>query len=230
MRGGFGTVADLPDYCHKLGQILPYSELLIYGSKLDEHRLIRHGILPIEEEPSVVLDPGELCHYESVQAEYILSRSERSGCFIVSDRRMIFKSETTGSHELTWRRIATVDVKQGVLHIGTKTKAPTWEDNKEKVREYHVDNPLLVHALIEALVKELAQMANNVYPSRYIPREVREAVWRRDGGRCVQCGATGLGAELQFDHIIPFSKGGANTVENIQLLCRRCNRDKSNYI
>ena len=60
-----------------------------------------------------------------------------------------------------------------------------------------------------------------------IPREVADAVWRRDGGRCVYCGST---ENLQYDHIIPFSKGGATTLENLQLLCQKCNLDKSNHI
>lgn len=60
-----------------------------------------------------------------------------------------------------------------------------------------------------------------------IPREVVDAVYKRDGGRCVYCGSTN---DLQLDHIIPFSKGGATTVENLQLLCRKCNIEKSNKI
>ena len=35
---------------------------------------------------------------------------------------------------------------------------------------------------------------------------------------------------LEFDHIIPLSKGGANTYRNIQLLCESCNRSKSDNI
>lgn len=60
-----------------------------------------------------------------------------------------------------------------------------------------------------------------------IPKDVVDAVWRRDGGRCVYCGST---ENLQLDHIIPFSKGGATTVENLQLLCQECNLQRSNKI
>jgi len=60
-----------------------------------------------------------------------------------------------------------------------------------------------------------------------ISKEVRNAVWIRDGGICVECGANDY---LEFDHVIPVSKGGSNTVENVQLLCRRCNGKKSDKI
>lgn len=52
-------------------------------------------------------------------------------------------------------------------------------------------------------------------------------VWVRDDGKCVECGSR---EDLEFDHIIPFSKGGANTVDNIQILCKKCNLKKSDKI
>jgi hypothetical protein len=58
---------------------------------------------------------------------------------------------------------------------------------------------------------------------RSIPQDVKIAVSARDGGRCRQCGST---QQLHFDHVIPISRGGANTVANIQLLCGACNRAK----
>jgi 5-methylcytosine-specific restriction endonuclease McrA len=56
-----------------------------------------------------------------------------------------------------------------------------------------------------------------------LPRDVRLAVWRRDRGRCRECGN---GFDLQYDHVIPLALGGATSVDNLQLLCGDCNRAK----
>jgi len=64
-------------------------------------------------------------------------------------------------------------------------------------------------------------------PNRYISREVKLQIWRRDQGKCCDCGSK---EKLEYDHIIPVSRGGSNTERNIQLLCERCNRSKSSKI
>jgi hypothetical protein len=56
-----------------------------------------------------------------------------------------------------------------------------------------------------------------------IPESVRHSVWERDEGTCRSCGSK---SELQYDHLIPVSMGGANSVENLQILCAQCNRRK----
>lgn len=71
---------------------------------------------------------------------------------------------------------------------------------------------------------ELKKLDHN----RFIPTSVKIEVWKRDKGRCVQCGSTD---NLHFDHILPFSKGGTSLkAENIQLLCARHNLKKSDKI
>ncbi len=59
--------------------------------------------------------------------------------------------------------------------------------------------------------------------SRAIPANVRRAVWRRDKGQCRQCGSR---AFLQIDHTVPWSLGGSNELQNLQLLCGVHNRLK----
>ena len=78
------------------------------------------------------------------------------------------------------------------------------------------------------VVREDSQCPDQTAPSREaIPKGVQREVWQRDRGRCVVCGSQ---EKLEYDHIIPVSRGGANTVRNIQLLCEPCNRQKSNHI
>ncbi|HEY3399344.1 MAG TPA: HNH endonuclease [Geothrix sp.] len=63
---------------------------------------------------------------------------------------------------------------------------------------------------------------------RMIPSLVKQAVWKRDQGRCVLCGDK---KNLHFDHEIPFAKGGSSLVaENVRLLCARHNLAKSDKI
>lgn len=60
-----------------------------------------------------------------------------------------------------------------------------------------------------------------------IPEEVRIAVWQRDQGQCARCHSRD---RLEYDHIVPVSKGGSNTVRNVELLCEKCNREKGSQI
>lgn len=70
--------------------------------------------------------------------------------------------------------------------------------------------------------------AANPTRRRIIPTAVKLAVWKRDGGKCVQCGATD---ELHFDHDLPWAKGGTSLTEaNVQLLCARHNLEKRDHI
>lgn len=70
-----------------------------------------------------------------------------------------------------------------------------------------------------------------LYPSK--GREIKEKIYKKYMDKegnfvCACCGKKSkYKALFQIDHIIPRSKGGLTKIENLQLLCRTCNRRKS---
>ena len=66
--------------------------------------------------------------------------------------------------------------------------------------------------------------------SRNISYATKARVSRRDNNTCQICGKQLFDKEIEFDHIIPFSKGGTSDENNIRVTCHDCNREKSNKI
>ena len=66
--------------------------------------------------------------------------------------------------------------------------------------------------------------------SRTIPRQTQFRVLKRDSQICSECNNPVRDEEVEFDHVIPWSKGGSSEDSNIRLLCRTCNRRRrANY-
>jgi hypothetical protein len=63
--------------------------------------------------------------------------------------------------------------------------------------------------------------------SRYVAVKTKSDVWKKNQGRCANCGSN---YALQMDHIHPFSKGGKTKAPNMQLLCRNCNQRKADGV
>lgn len=62
---------------------------------------------------------------------------------------------------------------------------------------------------------------------RHIPRSAMLRVVRRDNSQCQICGRPLLDDEIEFDHLIPVSKGGSSEEHNLRVACFACNRSKS---
>lgn len=62
-----------------------------------------------------------------------------------------------------------------------------------------------------------------------ISAELRRFVTKRAGHRCEYCRTTSrlTGMALEIDHILPLSRGGGSTADNLCIACRRCNAHKS---
>jgi hypothetical protein len=85
-----------------------------------------------------------------------------------------------------------------------------------------------LQGILTPLFPKPTPMRHLTKQSRYIPKHVKEAVRTRERGRCRICGAKS--EHMEFDHMTPHSKGSPATLDNIQLLCRKCNlakRDKT---
>lgn len=92
------------------------------------------------------------------------------------------------------------------------------------------------------LIKRINRKDGNFYTDREIweaicrvergkvSNKLRFLIYDRDGHRCRRCGISERFAQLEIDHIIPISKGGKTTYDNLQTLCHKCNVEKSNSL
>jgi hypothetical protein len=85
--------------------------------------------------------------------------------------------------------------------------------------------PLDISALADFIDFPTAERPDfeEVAARKRIPDSIRAAVIVRDSGRCRRCRGT---SNLEVDHIVPVSRNGSSEENNLQTLCRRCNRRK----
>jgi hypothetical protein len=102
------------------------------------------------------------------------------------------------------------------------------EEYTLRVKKHVFTEEAELSGLRELVTNLEAAAEGNVTRNRLpIPGDVKLLVWTRDSGACVYCGSK---SNLHFDHVIPFSKGGGNSAQNLQILCQTCNLKKSDKI
>lgn len=182
---------------------------------------IRSGKLP-KISSSVMMSSSEICHWDTpcIYAKTLSSQVKHlSGRLIISNQKIRFISEI-GGFEFGISKIASVHY----LHNGITMELTRTQGNGF----YALEKGELVYEILSVLLKHYHRHEIFDQPSsRHIPQKIKKAVYERDGGKCIQCGQA---AYLEFDHIIPHVKGGANSLNNVQLLCRKCNLEKSDNI
>lgn len=202
--------ADVAPYYHEIARV----------RTLERYR---NGDLPTIR-PRKILESGELCHWEGPCTYAWETRTavhQAQGELAVTSSRIVFTSAMKG-FEFKPAKIMDLTLYGDGVRIRTSGRHGTGA--------YFVNDPECFEAILTGVVRKHKYLAVESFSSsrsRHIPDDVKRDVWARDGGRCVRCGATEY---LEYDHIIPHSKGGANTVNNIQILCRRCNLMKSDRI
>lgn len=145
-------------------------------------------------------------------------RSSVCGLFEFSQNKMI----ETGN-EICRVKIYPKDAKESVIEELEREaiKSAVFARERKKM----IERETLDELIAEGRVFNVVSAKGGVRIQ--IPNDIANAVWNRDGGRCCKCGSN---EELEFDHIIPVSKGGATSFRNLQLLCHKCNLKKSDRI
>lgn len=90
-----------------------------------------------------------------------------------------------------------------------------------------------IDTLIEALSEKIRFRKSAAGQRALMTTALRERIKRRDNYTCHYCGVAVSDEPhllLEIDHIVPVSKGGTSTEANLQTLCWRCNRAKSNKL
>lgn len=100
--------------------------------------------------------------------------------------------------------------------------------NSGQTAAVELNTPTL-DALSATLVEKIRWTKSAAGQRALMTAKLRGHIKERDGYACLQCGVS-LASEphllLEVDHIVPVSKGGLSTPENLQTLCWRCNRSK----
>lgn len=239
-----GPLTDQAEgYIRQLQFILAVSDAAAY------HLLRQLTILNIYRGKFPIIPPFQLqdIRLESDETCYLLTSAEYhkvntsstkliSGRLIATNKKLRFLSAVGGT-EIAWNSVMgfkkqamSIRKQVGGSVVLTHVSGIYLELNKKAGNGfYSVADPEMIEAIIDTLVRMSKRqiVKTDADNSRHIPQEVKTVVWQRDQGRCVQCRATDY---LEFDHIIPHTRGGASTVNNVQLLCRRCNLAKSDRI
>lgn len=108
-----------------------------------------------------------------------------------------------------------------VYYTSPKGKNHWFKDYEYSCRE--------IANLLNTIKQHEEYMKSAKYQRSILTDSLRYDVFKRDNFTCQICGASFKedGAKLEVDHIIPISKGGKTEMKNLQTLCIRCNRGKS---
>jgi hypothetical protein len=173
---------------------------------------------------SKILEGGEICHWDD-RCTYTYETTRNvfhvDGDLVVTSKRVMFASP---SKSITFAPSKIIDIRLSAGRLEIRTNV------RQGNGIYRVRDPEELEAVLVGVTRKHKFLLAENYSSartRHIPDDVKRAVWDRDGGRCVRCSATDY---LEYDHIIPHGKGGSNGVNNVQILCRKCNNLKSDRI
>lgn len=83
--------------------------------------------------------------------------------------------------------------------------------------------------IIPYLLAGKSRRAERFLSLRAFDDNAKLEAYEKQGGICPICGEHFEYDQMEGDHKIPWCDGGKTTISNLQMLCKSCNRQKSNY-
>ena len=100
---------------------------------------------------------------------------------------------------------------------------------EEKVKALMADDEVDNNkGIYEYVLSNCAKEKERCLAIRKFKDNDKRTAYERQNGICPICGKHYEIEEMEGDHIIPWSKGGKTTIDNLQMLCKKCNREKGN--
>ena len=133
----------------------------------------------------------------------------------------IMKGEQPSKRDMNDKQISSISSASYIRRFGTWYKA--LESFITYISETEDDAPMVI--------PEIGSGSSIKHKTKRDPSDrLKVQVLMRDGNRCRICGVECSGGlhNIHFDHIIPWSKGGETTLDNLQVLCSACNEAKGN--
>lgn len=140
---------------------------------------------------------------------------------------------------LLGRQPTTTDIKKGISKFSLNSYARrfgSWRNALQEFVNYINDEDAQKHSSnvqVQEPTSETSFGTSQRKTSRDINLRLRFITLQRDKFKCCACGASPAkdpSVELHVDHIIPWSKGGETTIDNLQTLCSKCNLGKSDLV
>jgi 5-methylcytosine-specific restriction endonuclease McrA len=183
--------------------------------------IICHKILPLED---FTISKGRSSYYRRNQCKI---------CFLFK-RREYSKTAQHKHTEKAW-------YNKNREHVNTWHRNYNKNNEKRKAKakitgkNYRIKNKEHFYSIIRAwnqnnpdkykAIQYRKESKKRGIEGNHTPLEIKE-LFLKQGGRCVYCRVNLIKTSYHRDHIIPIAKGGNNFINNIQLLCPKCNIEK----
>lgn len=217
---------------YKCKSLFDYAiDYLKYSSDQAHRRIQAMRLLKDLPEVEEKISSGALNLTNLALAQKLFVKQKKSGASLLADQKIKILSQlenqTTREAE---RIVCAIDPEMKPRKKELNFNAIEDDELREKLLKTkglfaHTDPDMSLTDLLHKLCDHAIEKKTSVgAPKLNSKAELYRQVWRRDQGRCTNCGST---QAVQREHKIPKAVGGKDTLENLCLLCRSCNQRRA---